>query len=284
MRRFAAIGVGAVYATISLYGAALAADDETVIVALGDSLTAGYGVVASDSFTVRLEAALLEAGVSARVVNAGVSGDITAGGLARLDWVLAGVPDLVIIELGSNDGLRGLDPVAMEANLDAILNRLADKGISAVLTGALAPPNLGRAYGEAFNAVFPRLAKRHGVVFYPFFLDGVAAQPALNQRDGIPPNQAGVGVIIERFTPSGLRALADVDQPSLRHAHRESERIAPGGRTSSARSGARRPFRRKRRGSPGLVWRRGGPFRESTSRRSAFRCNRWGDPGRSHLR
>lgn len=200
----------------SLYGTALAANDETVIVALGDSLTAGFGVVSNDSFPVRLETSLRAAGVNARVVNAGVSGDTSAGGLARLDWVLAEVPDLgpdlVIIELGGNDGLRGLDPADMEANLDAILTRLAGQGVAAVLTGMVAPPNMGRAYGDAFNAVFPRLAKQHGVVFYPFFLDGVAAQPALNQRDGIHPNAAGVRVIVERFTPHLLRALAEIEQ------------------------------------------------------------------------
>jgi len=200
----------------SLYGTALAANDETVIVALGDSLTAGFGVVSNDSFPVRLEAALRDAGVKARVVNAGVSGDTSAGGLARLDWVLAGnpdlVPDLVIVELGANDALRGLAPADMEVNLDAILTRLAGRGVPAVLTGMLAPPNMGRAYGDAFKAVFPRLAKRHGVVFYPFFLDGVAAQPALNQPDGIHPNAAGVRVIVERFTPHLLRALAEIEQ------------------------------------------------------------------------
>lgn len=200
----------------SLYGTALAANDETVIVAIGDSLTAGFGVVSNDSFPVRLEAALRDAGLPVRVVNAGVSGDTSAGGLARLDWVLAGNPDLrpdlVIVELGANDGLRGLDPADMEANLDAILIRLADQGVAAVLTGMVAPPNMGRAYGEAFNAVFPRLAKQHGVVFYPFFLDGVAARPALNQPDGIHPNAAGVRVIVERFTPHVLRALAEIEQ------------------------------------------------------------------------
>lgn len=202
----------------SLNGTASAADDETVIVAFGDSLTAGFGVVDSDSFPVRLEAALRDAGANVRVVNAGVSGDTSAGGLARVDWVLAGnpdlVPDLVIVELGANDGLRGLDPADMEANLGAILTRLGDKGIPAVLTGMLAPPNMGRAYGIAFMAVYPRLAERHEVVFYPFFLEGVAAQPALNQPDGIHPNPAGVRKIVENFTPVILKALADIEKRS----------------------------------------------------------------------
>jgi acyl-CoA thioesterase-1 len=198
----------------SLYGTAFAANDETVIVALGDSLTAGFGVVASDGFAVRLEAALRGAGANARVVNAGVSGDTSAGGLARVDWILADTPDLVIVELGANDGLRGLDPAAMESNLGAILTRLADKGVPAILMGMVAPPNMGRAYSDAFNAVFPRLAERHGVAFYPFFLEGVAAQPALNQRDGIHPNPAGVRIIVERFTPLVLKALTDIEQRS----------------------------------------------------------------------
>jgi len=215
LRHPAAIVLTALWAiagvSASLYGTASAANDETVIVALGDSLTAGFGVVSNDSFPVRLQAALRAAGVNARVVNAGVSGDTSAGGLARLDWVLADVPDLMIIELGGNDGLRGLDPADMEANLDAILVRLAGKGVLAVLTGMVAPPNMGRTYGEAFKGVFPRLAKRHGVGFYPFFLDGVAAQPTLNQRDGIHPNAAGVRVIVERITPHILRALARIE-------------------------------------------------------------------------
>ncbi|MFT5181667.1 MAG: acyl-CoA thioesterase-1 [Alphaproteobacteria bacterium] len=198
----------------SLYGTAFAANDETVIVALGDSLTAGFGVVASDGFAVRLEAALRGAGANARVVNAGVSGATSAGGLARVDWILADTPDLVIVELGANDGLRGLDPAAMESNLGAILTRLADKGVPAILMGMVAPPNMGRAYSDAFNAVFPRLAERHGVAFYPFFLEGVAARPALNQRDGIHPNPAGVRIIVERFTPLVLKALTDIEQRS----------------------------------------------------------------------
>ncbi|MDH3739545.1 MAG: arylesterase [Alphaproteobacteria bacterium] len=193
----------------SLVETAHAADDETVIVTLGDSLTAGFGVVANESFPARLEAALRDAGANVRVVNAGVSGDTSAGGLARVDWVLVDKPDLVIVELGANDGLRGLDPADMEANLGAILTRLDDKGIPAVLTGMLAPPNMGRAYGEAFRDVFPRLAQRHDVVFYPFFLEGVAAQPALNQPDGIHPNAAGVRVIVENITPVILQALAE---------------------------------------------------------------------------
>jgi acyl-CoA thioesterase-1 len=178
-----------------------------VVAAFGDSLTAGYGVADADSFPARLAAALDRRGMPVRMINAGVSGDTTAGGLARLDWMLADRPDLVIVEFGANDGLRGLDPVATYANLDAILARLDATGVSVLLTGMLAPPNLGAEYGAAFDAVFPRLAEKHDVVFYPFFLDGVAANPALNQSDGIHPNAAGVDAIVERILPYAVEAL-----------------------------------------------------------------------------
>ncbi len=183
------------------------AQDAKVIVALGDSLTAGFGLPAEDGFTTRLEAALRAAGVDARVVNAGVSGDTSAGGRSRLDWVLADAPDLVIVELGGNDALRGLDPAMTYANLDDILARMRARGIDVLLAGMLAPPNLGRDYGDAFSAIFPRLAAKHGVALYPFFLDGVAAVCDLNQPDGIHPNAEGVEVIVEAITPHVLRAL-----------------------------------------------------------------------------
>ena len=192
-----------------------AAAEPVVIVALGDSLTAGFGVAEADAFPQQLEAALANSGIAARVINAGVSGDTTAGGRARLDWVLPDapdlLPDLVIVELGANDGLRGLDPRATKANLDDILGRLAARGIKALLTGMFAPPNLGPQYGAEFNDAFPALAEAHGVVFYPFFLAGVAARPALNQADGIHPNPRGVRVIVEGITPYVARALADDD-------------------------------------------------------------------------
>lgn len=183
------------------------ADDKPVIVAFGDSLSAGYGLDAVDSFPARLEAALRAGGVDVQVINSGVSGDTTAGGRARLDWSLPGRVDLVILELGANDGLRGIDPAETEANLDAILATLGTRGIPVLFTGMRAPPNLGREYGVAFDAVFPRLAARHDVVFYPFFLDGVAAERALNQADGIHPNAAGVERIVTRLLPYVLRAL-----------------------------------------------------------------------------
>ena len=189
---------------------ARAAEGVKTILALGDSLTHGYGLPDAEIFPVQLEKALAAAGVTAKVINAGVSGDTTAGGLARLDWALgdpAAPPDLVIVELGANDALRALDPAEAEANLYAILTRLHEKGIKALLAGMLAPPNLGKDYGASFDALYPRLAEKHQVPFYPFFLDGVATIPALNQADGMHPNGAGVAVIVEKITPLVIEAL-----------------------------------------------------------------------------
>ena len=188
------------------FGAPVAGEPVT-ITAFGDSLTAGFGVAPEAAFPARLKVALGERGIDAEVINSGVSGDTSAGGLARLDWALADNPDLVIVELGANDGLRGLDPGTTRANLDAILSALADRGVPVLLTGMLAPPNLGREYGARFNAVFPELARLHGVAFYPFFLAGVAAEPSLNQADGLHPNPAGVMVIVANILPFVVGAL-----------------------------------------------------------------------------
>src|SRR5690606_4341886 len=136
--------------------------------------TAGYGLPAQDGFVAQLQRALDEAGVEARVLDGGVSGDTTAGGLARLDWALADQPDAVILELGANDGLRGIDPASTRANIEAMLSRLAEAGAPVLLAGMLAPPNLGPEYGDEFNRIYPELATRHDVPLYPFFLDGVA--------------------------------------------------------------------------------------------------------------
>ncbi len=180
----------------------------TRIVALGDSLTAGYGLKSRDAFPARLQAALAAHGLAVEVVNAGVSGDTTAGGLRRLDWVLAEKPDAVIVELGANDARRGIHPRTTYANLDAILKRLRAERVAVLLAGMYAPPNLGRDYGALFNGVFPTLAKRHGVDLYPFFLDGVALRPSLNQPDGLHPNARGVAVIVERILPYVKRLVA----------------------------------------------------------------------------
>ncbi len=183
------------------------ADAATRIAVLGDSLAAGYGLSESDAFAARLEAVLRAAGHAVEVQNASVSGDTTAGGRSRLSWLLADTPDVVIVELGANDGVRGLDPALTFANLDAILTRLKGDGVAVLLAGMRAPPNLGRAYGKAFKDVYPRLAAKHDVPLYPFFLDGVAAKPALNQADGVHPNARGVAVIVERIAPYVKRLL-----------------------------------------------------------------------------
>lgn len=171
------------------------------ILGLGDSLMSGYGLTHGSSFPSQLEAALRQRGHQVEVVNAGVSGDTSAGGKARLAWSLAEKPDAAIVELGANDGLRGLPPEAMRANLDAILTTLAEQGIPVLLAGMRAPPNLGREYAAAFDRVYADLAAKHGVVFYRFFLDGVAADARLNQADGIHPNAEGVSAIVEGILP-----------------------------------------------------------------------------------
>ncbi len=172
------------------------------LLAFGDSLIHGYGLAAGQTLPERLEAALRALGHSVEVINAGNSGDTTASGRARLDWALGGARiDFALVALGGNDALRGLDPAATYDNLDAILTRLAGAGLPVLLAGMLAPRNLGADYTAEFDAVFPRLADRHGVAFYPFLLDGVAMDPALNQADGIHPNPAGVEVIAKRLAP-----------------------------------------------------------------------------------
>jgi len=199
--------VGAAYAQGGDPEGAQAGGEKPVILALGDSLTAGYGLSKADSFPSVLEEALAEAGRPARVINAGVSGDTSKGGLSRVDWLLTENPDVVLLELGSNDGLRALDPQQTYKNLAALIEKAHAAGAHVLLAGMLAPPNLGREYGEEFNAVFPRLAEEYDVTFYPFFLDGVAAQPELNLSDGMHPNADGVEVIVENILPSVVEAL-----------------------------------------------------------------------------
>lgn len=193
---------------VSLAPSTGAAAQTTVrLLVFGDSLVHGYGLPAGVTFPEQLEAALRARGIDVEVINGGNSGDTTAAGLARLEWSLSPHPDVALVELGANDGLRGLDPAATYDNLDAILRGLAAAGVPVLLTGMLAPRNLGTEYAAEFDAVFPRLAKAHEVDFYPFFLDGVAWQPALNQADGIHPNKAGVAVIVERMLPSVIRLI-----------------------------------------------------------------------------
>lgn len=178
-----------------------AAQAPMTLLALGDSLTAGYGLAPSQGFVPQLEAALRGRGRPVRVVNGGVSGDTMAGGAARLDWLLAENPRAAIVALGANDGLRGLPVPRMAAALDQILDRLAARGVAVLLAGMHAPPNLGAEYGQAFHAVFTAAARRRDVVFMPFFLDGVAGERALNQPDGIHPNARGVEEMVRRILP-----------------------------------------------------------------------------------
>ena len=189
-------------------GVSAAVAKETRLLAFGDSLTSGWGLAARDAFPAQLERALHAAGrKDVRVIASGVAGDTSAGGRARLAWSLADRPDAAIVELGANDGLRGLDPASTYDNLDAILTEMKRRNIPVLLAGMYAPPNLGREYGQTFNAVYPRLAERHGVSLYPFFLDGVAVEPHLNQPDGIHPNKKGVAVIVERILPYVMKTL-----------------------------------------------------------------------------
>jgi len=171
------------------------------IVALGDSLTAGYGLPAADGVVPRLQAALAAKGIAAEIANAGVSGDTASDGLARLDWSVPEGIDAVIVELGANDMLRGIKPEVTRAALDAILSQLAARHIAVMLCGMRAAPNLGADYGAAFDRIYPELASKYGAALYPFFLDGVAGNLSLLQRDGLHPNAAGVGVIVTRILP-----------------------------------------------------------------------------------
>jgi acyl-CoA thioesterase-1 len=198
-----------VLVAMGLVAATAWARSPTVILVLGDSLIAGYGLAPEESFPSQLEAALERNGTVARVVNGGVSGDTSAGGLARLDWLLADKPDLVIVELGANDGLRGLDPEATRRNLDEIIKRIRASGIDVLLAGMRAPPNLGTEYGTAFSKLYGELATQYGLAYYPFFLEGVAADPALNQEDGIHPTAEGVAVIVKNILPVVVGALVE---------------------------------------------------------------------------
>lgn len=171
------------------------------IVAFGDSLTAGFGLAAGDAFPVKLERALKAKGIAATVANAGVSGDTTGAGLERLDWAIPEGTRLVILEFGGNDALRGIDPAVSRRNLDAMIVKIKAKGAQILLAGMIAPRNWGDDYKQRFDSMFPDLAKAHGLKLYPFFLDGIAMQQALNQSDGLHPNARGVDVIVERILP-----------------------------------------------------------------------------------
>jgi acyl-CoA thioesterase-1 len=181
--------------------------EERVVVAFGDSLTAGFGVAPEEAWPALVEARLRREGYPYRVVNAGVSGDTSAGGLRRVAWVLRARPEVAIVALGANDGLRGQDPGELRANLAGIVGRLKDAGVRVLLAGMRIPPNYGAERARDFAAVFPDVARRAGVPLMPFLLDGVAADPALNLPDGIHPNAAGHRLIAERVWPHLLPLL-----------------------------------------------------------------------------
>jgi len=192
---------------VTVASVAPSAGAATRIVALGDSLTSGMGLAIEESFPARLQVWLRNRGVDAEVINAGVSGDTSAGGLARLDWSMAVPADAVLVELGANDALRGVDPKETYKNLDEILSRLEQHHEKVLLLGMEAPANWGADYRQAFHQVFSTLAERHHVLLYPFFLDGVALDPELNQPDGLHPNARGVELIVDRVGPYVLRLI-----------------------------------------------------------------------------
>ena len=177
------------------------AEETRRIVAIGDSLTAGYGLPTGEDFVTQLETALQAKGYKIEIENAGVSGDTTAGGLQRIDWAIGDGADFVILELGANDALRGIDPGETRRNLSQIIEVIQQKDIPILLAGMRAPPNMGSEYARAFDQIFPDLASRYKTGYYPFFLEGVAADPALNQDDYIHPNAEGVKVIVGNMLP-----------------------------------------------------------------------------------
>ncbi len=197
----AVVALGLAFSGVSA-GYAQDGAEPVKLVAFGDSLTAGYQLPPEDAFPVQLEKALLAKGYKVNVVNAGVSGDTTSGGLSRLDWSVGDDVDGVILELGANDVLRGLPPETARKNLDSMLEQLGARGIPVLLAGMMAPPNLGEQYGRAFNSMYGDLAEKHGVLLYPFFLDGVVADPRLNLGDGMHPTGEGVAIIVEKILPS----------------------------------------------------------------------------------
>jgi acyl-CoA thioesterase-1 len=196
-------------AMFSMCGAAAAAARTAQILAFGDSLTAGFGLPPGESFPEQLERALHARGIDAHVVNAGASGDTTAGGLARLESRLADKPDLVILELGANDMLHGTDPEVVRTNLDQMIEKIKSSSAKLLLVGNQAIANWGKEYEEEFNRLYPELARAQDVALYPFFLEGVAMKPDLNQPDGLHPNARGVAIIVERIAPDVAALLGD---------------------------------------------------------------------------
>jgi len=203
-----------VAAICGFFSPAVAQERPLRIVALGDSLTTGLGLPANQALPVRLQAALKAKGIAAEIADAGVSGDTAANGLARLDWAVPDKTDGVIVALGANDMLRGIDPRVTREALDEILRRLTERKIPVLLAGMRAVPNLGEDFGKRFEAIYPGLAAKHGVLLYPFLLDGVAADAKLNQSDGIHPTAAGVDRMVAGILPKVEELVARIRQRS----------------------------------------------------------------------
>ena len=206
----AALGFFASLAITALLSAGLARAEPVKLVGFGDSLMAGYQLPAADAFPVKLEAVLRAKGYDVEIANAGVSGDTTSGGLARLDWSIPDGTQGVILELGANDALRGIAPEQTGKNLDAMLTRLKERGIPVLLAGMLAPPNMGADYAERFNGIYKRLSEKHGVPLYPFFLEGVVTKADLQIEDGMHPNPEGVDVMVRSFLPAAEAFLGSI--------------------------------------------------------------------------
>ena len=196
---------------VVLIAAPAAAQQQSAqLVGFGDSLMAGYQLAPSESYPAKLEAALKAKGRDVTVANAGVSGDTTSGGLSRVDWSVPDGTDGVILELGANDALRGISPAETEKNLEAIISRLKERGISVLLVGMMAPPNMGSDYSRRYNEIFPRLAEKHDLQLYPFFLDGVVTVQGTQLEDGMHPNARGVKIMVERSLPAVERFLGEI--------------------------------------------------------------------------
>ena len=206
----AALSFFASLAITALLSSGVARAEPVKLVGFGDSLMAGYQLPASDAFPVKLEAALREKGHEVEIANAGVSGDTTSAGLARLDWSIPDGTQGVILELGANDALRGIPPEQTEKNLDAMLTRLKERGIAVLLAGMMAPPNMGPEYGERFNGIYQRLADKHGAMLYPFFLEGVVTKADLQLEDGMHPNTQGVDAMVHAILPTAEAFLASI--------------------------------------------------------------------------
>lgn len=213
-RFFAAISIAGMAMFSSGASAPVSAQEPVTLVALGDSLTAGYNLPASSAFPNVLEAALRERGHNVNVINAGVSGDTAAGGLARLDWSVSDDVDGVIVALGANDMLRGFDPAVTKEAIEEIVSRLKDRGTDVLLAGMLAGRNMGAEYASRFDSIYPTVAERYDIMLYPFFLEGVAGVPSLNLSDGIHPNREGIQLMVEKILPTVEAFIARLNAAS----------------------------------------------------------------------